>query len=294
MNIRSAPRALIFLGGGLLLLLILSLAIGILRGPAGAPPAPAAALASSDNRGELPSPAGPAGLPEPAAAPAMPAPSALRPAATPAAAETGSLQAAARPPAFPIDSPDGLAMRSAHLEVVKLNSDPFQTGSRYVTILSRESSSGSQSTLDGSAARSAASLPDVDGIQVSKHGYILIQEAGPHDLMLQSVSKQNSWLSHAECNALIGGTSVARAAPGRIATASVTLSRGWHEAEIVCTRTTGPWQATLAIRAPGASAPEIQALHRPNRAQPSQQEQEGSAMPGGDTSTSAEHSEGGS
>jgi hypothetical protein len=292
MNILSAPRALIFLGVGLLLLLFLSLAIGIFRGPAGE--SPASAPASSSNGGELPSAAPPNGLPEPAAAPAMPAPSALRPAASPAAAETGSFQSPSRPPAFPVDSPEGLAMRPGHLEVVKLNSDPFQSGSQYVTVLSQESSSGSQSTLDGSAARSAASLPDVDGIQVSKRGYILIQEAGPHDLMLQSVSKQNSWLSHAECNALIGGTSVARAAPSRIATATVTLGRGWHEAEIVCTRTTGSWQATLAIRAPGASAPEIQALHRATRAQPTQHQQEGSAMPVGDTSTSAEPSEGGS
>jgi hypothetical protein len=264
MNIRVIPKPLVIAGGVLILAFLGALVLGVSQRPEPAPVEAPAASVAAPPAPQQPAHSGSTPLPT---AQQMPAPSASESApSTPSATGAADLAGALRPPAFFLDSTEAAAMHSGHMETVKLNSDPFSS-SVYSTILARESRSGSQSTLDGPAARSAANLPDVDGVQVSKRGYIRIDVAGAHDLMLQSASAQSSWLSHAECVVLLGGVSVTRTAPARISAATVSLAAGWHELELTCTRMTGVWQSTLAIRAPGAEAPQIQALSIPSRAQ---------------------------
>lgn len=261
--IAAIPRPLLYLTSALVALFLLALLIGITR-PASAPTAPDAVAIPA---ALPPSTAAAEAIPSPSATPAMPPPSAASSATSDVSTR---LADALRPAAFDIESPEGSAMRPEHLKVVKLNSDPRRDESQYVTVLARESATSSQSIIDGPASRAEANVKDTDGVQISKHGYILVDQAGSHDLMLQVVSTYTPpW---AECYASIGGASVARAGARGVATSTVSLAAGWHEFELTCSRFTGTWQATFAIRAPGATSPQIQSLSRPSQQQSQQQE----------------------
>jgi hypothetical protein len=257
MNLQTIPRPLIITAAVLGVALVIALVVGITR-PAPPPVAIPAAQAPA------PTPAAPA-----AEAPPMPMPTPSRSQSAPAPASdggTGGLGAALRPPAIDFDAPEATEMRSGHIETVQLNSDPDSRSGSYVTVLHRESRSGSQSTLDGPAARAAASIPDSDGVSVAKRGYAKIEKAGEYAALMQSEANRGAVAMRAQCVASIGGVAITRAAPGRVATANIALAPGWHEVELQCARLKGTWTATFALRAPGAEAPEVLAFTIPQKA----------------------------